>query len=64
LAISHILEHGSLNIQGFERLFPHVTRHTLQRDLKSMVDKGLVAEKASSPTDPTRHYLLADIPHR
>ena len=62
LALSHILVHGSLNIQGFERLHPRVTRRTLQRDLKLMVDKGLVAEKSSSPTDPTKHYVLADIP--
>jgi len=64
LALSHILAHGSLNIQDFERLSPHVTRRTLQRDLKLMVDKGLVAEKATSPTDPTRHYVLVDILHR
>jgi Fic family protein len=64
LALSHILVHGSLNIQDFERLCPHVTRRTLQRDLKLMVDKGLVAEKATSTTDPTKHYVLVDIPHR
>ena len=64
LALSHILVRGSLSIQDFERICPRVTRRTLQRDLKSMVDKGLVAEKASSPTDPTKHYVLADIPHR
>jgi Fic family protein len=64
LALSQILVRGSLSIQDFERICPRVTRRTLQRDLKSMVDKGLVAEKASSPTDPTKHYVLADIPHR
>jgi predicted transcriptional regulator len=63
-AIGHILEHGRLDIQDFERLCPNVTRRTLQRDLRLMVDKGLVAEKATSPTDPTKHYVLVDIPHR
>jgi len=64
LALSHILVHGSLNIQDFERLCPRVTRRTLQRDLKLMVDKDLVAEKATSPTDPKKHYILVDIQKR
>jgi Fic family protein len=63
-AIGHILEHGSLTIQDFERLCPQVTRRTLQRDLKFLTDKGLVAEKATSPTDPTKLYVLVDIPSR
>ena len=25
-----------------------------------MVDKGMVVEKAISPTDPTKHYLIVD----
>jgi DNA-binding HxlR family transcriptional regulator len=62
LALSHILVHGRMSIQDFERLCPRVSRRTLQRDLKLMVDKGLVAEKASSPTDPTKHYILVEIP--
>ena len=36
-AIEHILEHGGLTIQDFERLCPDVNRRTLQRDLKKMV---------------------------
>jgi hypothetical protein len=32
----------------------------LQRDLKSMVDLGLLSERGSGPTDPTRYYGLAD----
>ena len=42
LAISHILEHGSLTIQDYERLCPEVNRRTLQRDLKAMADRGLI----------------------
>jgi Fic family protein len=41
-AIEHILEHGSLAIQDFERLCPEVNRRTLQRDLKEMVEGGLL----------------------
>lgn len=62
LVLSHILVHGSLTIQDFERLCSSVTRRTLQRDLKSMIDRGLLAKKATSPTDPTRHYVWVDIP--
>lgn len=59
LAISHLLVHGRVSIQDFERLNSRVSRRTLQRDLKAMVDKGLIIEKASSPTDPTKIYILA-----
>jgi len=59
LALSHILVHGRVSIQDFERLNPLASRRTLQRDLKAMVDKGLIIEKASSPTDPTKIYILA-----
>lgn len=59
LALSHILVHGRVSIQGFERLSTRVSRRTLQRDLKVMIDKGLIIEKASSPTDPTKIYILA-----
>ena len=41
-ALGHILEHGSLTIQDFERLCPEVNRRTLQRDLKAMIDKGIL----------------------
>ncbi len=33
-----------------------INRRTLQRDLKSLVEKGLVKEVASSPTDPAKYY--------
>lgn len=60
LALSHILVHGRVSIQDFERLSPRVSRRTMQRDLKTMVDKGFIVEKASSPTDPTKIYILAE----
>ena len=57
-AIVHILENGSLTIQDFERLCPDTNRRSLQRDLKAMIQKGIVLEKATSPTDPTKSYVL------
>jgi Fic family protein len=59
-ALGHILEHGSLTIQSFERLYPEVNRRSLQRDLKAMIEKGVVIEKATSPTDPTKRYVLVE----
>ena len=38
-ALGHILEHGCLTIQHFERLCPEVNRRSLQRDMKGMLDK-------------------------
>jgi Fic family protein len=51
-ALGHILEHGSLTIQDFERLCPNVNQRSLQRDLKAMVDRGLVV------TEGENHHLL------
>ncbi|HSR51057.1 MAG TPA: Fic family protein [Acidobacteriota bacterium] len=41
-ALDHLLKSGSLTIGDYERLCPDVARRTLQRDLKDMVDKGLI----------------------
>lgn len=59
-ALGQVLDEGPLTIQAFEALCPGVNRRTLQRDLKAMVEKGLLVEKGSGPTDPTRHYRLAE----
>lgn len=59
-ALGHIMEHGSLTIQDFEHLFHEVNRRSLQRDLKVMIEKGVVIEKATSPTDPTKRYVLME----
>jgi len=61
-ALGHILEHGSLNIQDFERLCPGVNRRSLQRDLRAMIEKGFVAQKSASPTDPTKRYVIIEAP--
>jgi predicted HTH transcriptional regulator len=51
-AIEYILEHGSLTIQDYERLCPEVDRRTLQRDLKKMIEGGLLM------TEGETHNLL------
>ena len=57
-------EHGSLTIQEFERLYPDVNRRTLQRDIRAMIEQGIVQEEATSPTDPGKRYVLKDNPDR
>ena len=47
-AVGHILEHGSLTIQDFERLCPEVNRRSLQRDLKKMVEIGLLVSEGET----------------
>jgi len=47
-AIGHILEHGSLTIQDFERLFPEVNRRSLQKDLKELITKGLLLSEGAT----------------
>lgn len=47
-ALAHILEHGSLTIQNFERLCPDINRRSLQRDLKDMVATGLLVSEGAT----------------
>jgi Fic family protein len=47
-AVAHLLEHGSLTIQDFECLCPKVNRRSLQRDLKVMLDKGLLLSEGAT----------------
>jgi Fic family protein len=56
LAVDLGIEHGRLTIQDFEALCPGVKRRTLQRDLKALVERDLLTEHGTGPTDPTRHY--------
>ena len=51
-ALTHILEHGSLTIQDLEGLCPEVNRRSLQRDLKAMVERGLIVTQGET------HHLL------
>ena len=57
-ALSRIVEHGSLTIQDFKRLCPGVNRRSLQRDIRAMIEQGIVEEKATSPTDPGKRYVF------
>ena len=60
-ALDHLLAHGRLTLGELESNFPEVNRRTLQRDLKAMLDKGLLREVATGPTDPNRHYVLGEL---
>ncbi len=42
LAIEYITTEGSLAIQKFEKICPGVTRRTLQRELKGLIDKEII----------------------
>jgi Fic family protein len=44
-AIGYILEHGSATIQDFEQLCPEINRRSLQRDLRNMVEMGLLVSE-------------------
>ena len=41
-ALGHVLLHGRLTIAECQALFPDLSRRTLQRDLKTLVEKGLL----------------------
>ena len=47
-ALGYVLDHGSLKIRDFERLYPKVNRRTLQRDLKEMIAKGVFRSEGST----------------
>lgn len=57
LALGHVLEHGGMTIQEYEALCEGVNRRTLQRDLKGLIQMGLIEERGTSPTDPTKRYV-------
>lgn len=42
MAIRHLLTEGALTIQQYEELLPAVSRRTLQRDLRGLMDKQIV----------------------
>ncbi|GHT13515.1 cell division protein Fic [Planctomycetales bacterium] len=57
-AMDLILVNGKMTIAEFENLYPNISRRTLQRDIKYLVEAGICYESASSPTDPTKGYAL------
>ncbi|MBI3375568.1 MAG: Fic family protein [Betaproteobacteria bacterium] len=48
LALGRVLDQGRLTIQDFATLCPGVNRRTLQRDLRDMVEKGLLATEGQT----------------
>ncbi len=54
-ALGHLIQHGKLTIQDFQKLCPDVNRRSLQRDLKGMVDKKLF--KAEGATNQLVYHL-------
>jgi Fic family protein len=55
-ALRFLLEHGKMTIQDFEAQCPTANRRTLQRDLKALVDKGILQDRGTAATDPNRVY--------
>ena len=48
MALGHLIQHGNLTIQDFEKLCSSVNRRTLQRDLKGMLEKELITSEGST----------------
>jgi Fic family protein len=59
MLVGTFLERTSLTLADVELLLPGMARRTLQRDLKRLVELGLVNETGRGPTDPTRAYHWA-----
>jgi Fic family protein len=57
-ALRYLLLQESMSIQDFERIHPSVARRTLQRDLKDLLVKELIAEVGQASTDPNRRYRM------
>jgi len=47
-ALGHLIQHGKLTIQDFEKLCPDVNRRSLQRDLKGLLEKELVSSEGAT----------------
>jgi Fic family protein len=48
LAIEYMQKHGSLTIQAFEKVCSNVTRRTLQRELKGLLDNKLIVSSGAT----------------
>jgi Fic family protein len=59
-AVARAYEPGGLSIRALEERFGDVSRRTLQRDLKGLVDLGLLESQGAGPTDPNRRYGPAE----
>ncbi len=54
--LNEALSRTTLTLGDLEQRFPHVNRRTLQRDLKILIQKGLLREVGVGATDPNRYY--------
>jgi len=59
--LDYLLENHSITIAIFEHLFPQTARRTLQRDIKVMLEKGIIRETAINTTDPNRAYEYQEL---
>jgi Fic family protein len=59
--LAEILSAGRLGVADLGLLFATVNRRTLQRDLRRLLETGLVREMGSGPTDPNRLYVPAKL---
>jgi Fic family protein len=55
LAVGHLLEKEELRIEELERLCPGVNRRTLQRDLRNLVQQGVIQSIGAARS--VRYYL-------
>jgi len=55
-ALRFLLEHGKMTIQDYEVLCPQSHRRSLQRDLKGLLEAGLVT--TSGATNQLEYKLL------
>ncbi len=54
--LEEILLKAGATLAELESRLPGVSRRTLQRDLRLLLGKGLLAEEGTGPTDPNRRY--------
>ena len=64
--LAAVHEAAELTLADLEPRFPEVSRRSLQRDLRLLLDKGLIREAGASggPTDPNRAYRPVISPSR
>lgn len=55
-ALRYVMQQGHLTIQMLETLVPGISRRTLQRDLKAMIEKGIVTVEGAT------HQLIYRLP--
>ena len=56
-ALTHLAEHPYMDIDGYQSLCPSVAVRTLQRDLKDLIDKGIVQPEGEARA--TRYSLVS-----